>query len=220
MNKITVVTLFKDVFEAYFRTSMMAKADQKKLIQFEIVDLRQFGLGNHRKVDDLPYGGGDGMILMVEPLVAAIESIRARAERETKVILLTPRGQLFSQSQARQLARLNQQFDFILIGGRYEGYDERIIHWADFQISIGNYVLTGFELPALVVIDSLVRLVPGVLGGASSASLDSFSEDSRTKEHPHYTRPAKFRDLEVPAVLLEGNHQAIEDWRNRNRQTD
>ena len=153
------------------------------------------------------------MILKIEPFVDAIESVQQKAAQDTKVILLTPRGQLFQQSVARDLADLPQ--DLILVGGRYEGYDERLVTWADYQISIGHYILTGAELPALVVVDSIVRLIDGVLGNPESIHNESFSVSAQNIEYPQYTKPEIFRDLKVPQILLSGNHQQIADWRQK-----
>ena len=207
---IQIITLFPGMFEGVLNTSMLRKAQDKKLVRFELINLRDFGLGPRKIVDDTPYGGGDGMLLKPEPLVAAIESAKTTAgtERST-IILLTPRGRKFTQAKARQLSQLSS---LILVCGRYEGYDERITNFVDKQVSIGDYVLTGGELPAMIVADAVSRLVPGVLGGANSAQAESFSNGQEI-EHPHYTRPEEFRGLRVPEVLLSGDHQQIENWR-------
>ena len=208
--KIQVITLFPEMFEGVLNTSMLYKAQDKKLVSYHLINLRDFGIGPRKTVDDTPYGGGDGMLLKPEPLVAAIETARSKAKK-ARVILLTPSGKLFTQKKARELAKYG---DLILVGARYEGYDERVVKFVDEQISIGDYVLTGGELPAMVVIDTVTRLIPGVLGGAASAEKESFA-DGKTKEHPHYTRPEDFRGLKVPKVLLSGDHQAIEQWRDK-----
>jgi len=207
---IQIITLFPEMFEGVLNASMLWKAQEKKLVHYELINLRDFGLGPRKTVDDVPYGGGNGMLLKPEPLVAAIEAAKASAgaERST-VILLTPRGQKFIQSKARQLAQLK---NLILVCGRYEGYDERVTNFVDEQLSVGDYVLTGGELPAMVVTDAVSRLVPGVLGGANSTLEESFS-DGQNVEHPHYTRPENFRGLRVPEVLLSGNHQQVKSWR-------
>ncbi len=210
MKKIQVISLFPEMFEGVFNASMLWKAQDKKLVEFSVVNLREFGLGSRKTVDDTPYGGGDGMLLKVEPLVAAIEHAKAKSEN-SKVILMTPRGKTFVQSRAKQMA--DDSADLIFVCARYEGYDERVVAYVDEQISIGNYVLTGGELPAMVVIDSIVRLVPGVLGGELSAEIESFADDE-TREFPQYTRPEEFRGEKVPDVLLSGNHGEIEKWRN------
>jgi tRNA (guanine37-N1)-methyltransferase len=177
-----------------------------------MINLREFGLGPRRTVDDTPYGGGDGMLLMPEPLFAAIESGKKNSPNAI-VVLMTPRGARWKQSTAQSWADSND--DYIFVCGRYEGYDERILTLIDEQISVGDYVLTGGELPAMTIIDSIVRLIPGVLGGEKSAEIESFS-DGETLEFPQYTRPEVFRGLEVPKVLLSGNHAEIAKWRAEN----
>jgi tRNA (guanine37-N1)-methyltransferase len=209
MKKIQVITLFPQMFDGVLGASMMWKAKKEQKVEFELIDLRQFGLGQRRTVDDTPYGGGDGMLLMIEPLVASVEFARA-ADPEAKVMLMTPRGATWTQTLAR--AHADDGRGLIIICGRYEGYDERILAWVDLSISVGDYVLTGGELPAMTVIDSIVRLLPGVLGGAKSAIFESFTPDM-TLEYPQYTRPEEFRGQKVPSVLLSGNHAAIEKWR-------
>jgi tRNA (guanine37-N1)-methyltransferase len=214
--KIQIITLFPEMFEGVLNTSMLWKAQDKKLVKFELINLRDFGIGSRRKtVDDIPYGGGDGMVLKPEPLFAAVELARQKAKnKKQKVILMTPRGKTFTQAKARELATSDS--DLIIVCGRYEGYDERITAIVDEQISVGNYVLTGGELPAMIVVDVVTRLIPGVLGGATSAEKESFAEDGE-KEHPHYTRPEEFRGMKVPDVLLSGNHAQIEAWRQENQ---
>lgn len=214
MRKISIISLFPQALDAYLKVGMLAKANLQGIVEFELIDLRQFGIGPRQQVDDTPYGGGDGMILRIEPLVAAIEAAQATCKTKARVILLTPRGKLFKQERAQVLADSTE--NLILIGGRYEGYDERLFNWTDEQISIGNYVLTGAELPALIVVDSVVRLIKGVLGGETSAYNESFSDPAQLAvEHPQYTKPQTFRDLKVPPVLLSGNHQSIKEWRNQ-----
>ncbi len=190
--------------------SMLFKAQDKKLVEFEYVNLRDYGLGKRKTVDDTPYGGGDGMLLKPEPLVAAIEAAKAKS-KNAKVILMTPRGKLYKQSDAKRLASADQ--DYIFVCARYEGYDERVTNFVDEQISIGSFVVTGGELPAMIVIDSIVRLIPGVLGGETSAENESFQDDDTTLEAPQYTRPEVFRGQKVPKVLLSGNHADIAKWR-------
>lgn len=208
--KIQIITLFPEMFEGVLGASMLFKAQDKKLVKFELINLRDFGIGPRRTVDDTPYGGGDGMLLKPEPLVSAIEAAKVKNPK-VKVILLTPRGEIFTQAQARSLAKLD---GLILVCGRYEGYDERVTKYVDEQISIGDFVLTGGELPAMVVVDGVTRLLPGVLGGEQSAEKESFS-DGKLREHPHYTRPEDFRGLKVPEVLLSGDHVKIEQWRKK-----
>jgi tRNA (guanine37-N1)-methyltransferase len=208
--KIQIITLFPQMFEGVLGNSMLWKASDKGIAEYEFIDLRQFGLGPRQAVDDTPYGGGDGMLLRVEPLVAAIELAKSKS-REAKVVLPTPRGKVYRQADAKRLAATGQ--DLIIICPRYEGYDERIMEWADESFCIGNYVLTGGELPAMLIIDSVVRLLPGVLGGENSAEIESFQSDDENIEFPQYTRPEEFRGQKVPDVLLSGNHGEIEAWR-------
>lgn len=200
------------MFAPVLETSMLFKAKEKGLAEFEYISLRDFGLGPRKQVDDTPYGGGDGMLLKPEPLVAAIENAKSKVENP-HVILMTPRGKRYRQSRAQELVNLNK--DLIFVCSRYEGYDERVTEYVDEQISIGDYVLTGGELPAMVVADSVVRLIPGVLGGENSAEIESFS-DGETLEYPQYTRPEEFRNKKVPDILLSGNHGEISKWRKDN----
>lgn len=211
-----IITLFPDMFTGVLQSSMLWKASQRGLVRYQLVDLRQYGLGRRRQVDDTPYGGGDGMLLRPEPLVAAIEAAREQTNgRPTTVVLPTPRGRTYKQSDAKRLAATAT--DIILVCPRYEGYDERVTAWVDEQYSIGRYVLTGGELPAMVILDSIVRLLPGVLGGADSAAIESFQDDDRTIEFPQYTRPADFRGMTVPEVLQTGHHAEITRWRDQHR---
>ena len=198
------------MFPGVLNASMLWKAQDRKVVEFEYINLRDFGLGPRKQVDDTPYGGGDGMLLKPEPLVAAIEKARQR-DPGALVILPTPRGRVFKQSDAKQLAAAGR--GLIIICPRYEGYDERVTKWVDRQYCIGNYVLTGGELPAMVIIDSVVRLLPGVLGGETSTEIESFQEDDQQIEFPQYTRPEVFQDMRVPDVLLSGHHAEIAKWR-------
>jgi tRNA (guanine37-N1)-methyltransferase len=207
--KIQIITLFPEMFEGVLNNSMLWKAQDRKIAEFSYINLRDFGLGPRKQVDDTPYGGGDGMLLKPEPLVAAIEQAKQN-DPEALVLLPTPRGKLYKQSEAKELATKS---GLILVCPRYEGYDERITKWVDRQYCIGNYVLTGGELPAMVVIDSVVRLLPGVLGGETSADVESFQDDDTTIEFPQYTRPEDFRGMRVPDVLLSGHHAEIDTWR-------
>jgi len=219
--KIQVITLFPDMFTGVLGASMLWKAADRKLVEYEIIDLRQFGLGKRKTVDDTPYGGGDGMLLKPEPVVAAIEYAleQSRDGREKRkeeyqkplVLLPTPRGKIYKQSDAKRLAASGR--DLIIVCPRYEGYDERITAWVDEQVCMGNYVLTGGELPAMTIIDSVVRLIPGVLGGEHSADIESFQDDDVSVEFPQYTRPVEFRGMKVPEVLQNGNHAEIAKWR-------
>jgi tRNA (guanine37-N1)-methyltransferase len=209
--KIQIITLFPEMFEGVLNTSMLRKAQGKGLVQYQLINLRDFGIGPRKQVDDTPYGGGDGMVLRPEPLFAAVETAKSQ-DPDAQVLLMTPRGETFSQEMARELAVT--EAGLIIVCGRYEGYDERIATIVDKQISIGNYVLTGGELPAMVIVDAVSRLVPGVLGGETSAVKESFSEDGGV-EHPHYTRPEEFRGLKVPEILVSGDHAKIEAWRKK-----
>ena len=209
MKKIQVVTLFPEMFEGVLNSSMMWKAQNQGAAEFTMVNLRDFGIGPRKQVDDTPYGGGDGMLLKPEPLFAAIEKAKEQ-DPTAKVVLMTPRGSRWKQATAQEWSEAPHGYIFVC--GRYEGYDERIISLIDEQVSVGDYVLTGGELPAMTIIDSIVRLIPGVLGGEASAEIESFS-DGETLEFPQYTKPAEFRGMGVPDVLLSGNHAAIAQWR-------
>lgn len=222
--KIQVITLFPDMFTGVLGSSMLWKAQDRDIAEYSIIDLREFGLGKRRTVDDTPYGGGDGMLLKPEPIIAAIEAAiehaleqnkeqRAKGKEKPLVLLPTPRGKIYKQSDAKRLAASGR--DLIIVCPRYEGYDERITNWVDEQICIGNYVLTGGELPAMTIIDSVVRLLPGVLGGEHSAEIESFQDDDKSVEYPQYTRPVEFRGLKVPDVLQNGNHAEIDKWRKK-----
>ena len=198
------------MFNGVLGTSMLWKASDRGIVQYEIIDLRQFGAGARNQVDDTPYGGGDGMLLMVEPLLKAVEYAKTNDPTAT-VFLPTPRGKMYKQSDAKRLAAASQ--GLIIICPRYEGYDERITEWVDEQFCIGNYVLTGGELPAMILIDSVVRLLPGVLGGETSTEIESFQADDISIEFPQYTRPEDFQGRKVPDVLLSGHHAEIDKWR-------
>jgi tRNA (guanine37-N1)-methyltransferase len=212
MKKFQVITLFPEMFTGVFGNSMMWKAQKDGLATLETINLRDFGLGPRRTVDDTPYGGGDGMLLMIEPLWNAVKQAKAN-DPTAKVLLMTPRGERWKQQLAQEYSETDHGYIFIC--GRYEGYDERILKLVDAELSVGDYVLTGGELPAMTIIDSIVRLIPGVLGGAESASIESFS-DGETLEFPQYTRPETFEGMRVPAVLLNGNHGDIAKWRAEN----
>ncbi len=212
MKKFQVITLFPEMFSGVFESSMMWKAQKDEIVHLSTIDLREFGLGPRRQVDDTPFGGGDGMLLKPEPLFAAVEKAK-ETDPSAKVLLMTPRGVRWKQELAREYSEADHGYIFIC--GRYEGYDERILSLVDQEVSVGDYVLTGGELPAMTIIDSIVRLMPGVLGGETSAEIESFS-DGETLEFPQYTRPAEFRGLKVPDVLLSGNHAAIAKWRAEN----
>ena len=214
MIKFTIITLFQEAMEPYLKSSMMWKATEKGLVEFDFVNLRDFGLGPHKSVDDTPYGGGDGMLLRCEPVFAAVEAVKSK-DPSVKIILPTPVGTLWDQKFAKNLASSESGSQhYVIICPHYEGYDERILSIVDYQISLGKYVLTGGELPALIIIDSVIRLIPGVLGGEKSAEIESFS-DGDNLEYPQYTKPADFRGMKVPDVLLSGNHGEIAKWREQ-----
>lgn len=200
------------MFTGVFENSMMWKAQKDGIVELSTVNLREFGLGPRRTVDDTPYGGGDGMLLMIEPLWNAVKNAK-EADPSAKVLLMTPRGVRWEQSLAATYSEAKHGYIFIC--GRYEGYDERILQVVDQEISVGDYVLTGGELPAMTIIDSIVRLIPGVLGGENSTAIESFS-DGETLEFPQYTRPEDFQGMKVPEVLLSGNHALIDKWRAEN----
>ncbi|BFH67964.1 MAG: tRNA (guanosine(37)-N1)-methyltransferase TrmD [Paenibacillus dendritiformis] len=233
--RIDVLTIFPEMCEGVFRSSILGKAQEKGLVTLNAVNFRDYSGNKHQTVDDYPYGGGGGMVLKPEPIFAAVEAVIAQAEAERaplpqegqagaadgpndpnrqerkrpRVILMCPQGEPFTQAKAEELAR---ESHLILVCGHYEGYDERIReHLVTDELSIGDYVLTGGELPAMVVTDSVVRLLPGVLGNESSAVTDSFS--TGLLEYPHYTRPAEFRGWTVPDVLVSGHHAKVEQWR-------
>lgn len=207
MMNIQVLSLFPPMFEGVFQHSIMKKAQDKGAVTLGVVDIREFA-DNRRQVDDYPFGGGAGMVLKPEPVFNAVESI-TNDGKKPRVILMCPQGERFTQKKAEELAR---EEELVFICGHYEGYDERIReHLVTDEISIGDFVLTGGELAAMTVIDSVVRLLPGVLGNSDSPVRDSFS--TGLLEHPHYTRPADFRGMVVPSVLTSGNHAKIEDWR-------
>lgn len=207
--KIDIITLFPKMFDGPFAESMIWKAQDRKLVEINLIDLREFGDGPRKTVDDTPFGGGDGMLLKPEPVVAAIEQAK-QGNPKAKVIILSPQGKQYKQQIAQDLSR---EDGLILVCGRYEGFDERIIDYADMELSVGDYVLTGGELPAMIVVDSVTRLLPGVLGGEQSAHIESFS-DPKLVEYPQYTRPVEFRGSEVPEVLRNGDHAKIDAWRN------
>lgn len=208
--KIQIITLFPEMFEGVLGSSMLWKAADRRLAEYSFINLREFGLGPRKQVDDTPYGGGDGMLLKPEPLVAAIELAKQNDPTAT-VYLPTPRGKMYKQSDAKRIAAEEQ--GMIIICPRYEGYDERVTKWVDEQFCIGSYVLTGGELPAMILIDSVVRLLPGVLGGETSTEIESFQDDDENIEFPQYTRPEDFQGMKVPDVLLTGHHAEIEKWR-------
>jgi len=210
---IQIITLFPEMFSGVLGSSMLWKASDRGIVEYRIINLRDFGLGPRKQVDDTPYGGGDGMLLKPEPLVTAIKQAKS-FDLDALVLLPTPRGEMYKQSTAKELAAGGH--GLILVCPRYEGYDERITKWVDRQFCIGSYVMTGGELPAMVIIDSVVRLLPGVLGGETSTEIESFQNDDENIEFPQYTRPVEFEGMRVPDVLLNGHHAEIEKWRRAN----
>jgi tRNA (guanine37-N1)-methyltransferase len=203
--RIDVLTLFPDYFSGVLGSSLLGKAIAKGLLRVELHQIRDFATDKHRTVDDTPYGGGHGMVMKVEPLVEALEAVTTAGGHR---VLLSARGARLTQTRARELAALPR---LVLLCGRYEGVDERVTAFVDEELSIGDYVLSGGEAAAAVLIDALARLVPGVLGNPESLVSESFADD--LLEYPQYTRPEVFRGLEVPEVLLSGNHAAVDRWR-------
>lgn len=210
--KIQVITLFPEMFEQVLNSSMMWKAQNNNAVTFNIINLRDFGIGPRKQVDDTPYGGGDGMLLKPEPFFEAIKFAKEKSPNAL-VVAMTPSKTVLTQKIAENFA--NEQKDLIIICGHYEGFDERIFTLVDQKISIGQFVLTGGELPAMVLIDAVVRLLPNVLGGEDSALIESYS-DGDNIEFPQYTRPAEYQGLKVPEVLLSGHHANINKWRKEN----
>lgn len=208
--KCDVLTLFPDILTAYLGESILKRAIEKKLLEVKLVNLRDFASGPHRTVDDAPYGGGAGMVFKPEPLFRAMDSLREDNEPR-KVVLLSPQGRPFNQAMAEAFSREASRFVFIC--GRYEGIDERVRSIIDDEVSIGDYVITGGELAALIIIDAVTRLLPGALGDERSAEDESFSWG--LLDYPHYTRPREFKGMHVPEVLLSGNHRDIKIWRRK-----
>ena len=208
MLSVEVLTLFPRMIAAPLEESILGKAREKGLLRVQVTDIREFADGKHRVTDDVPYGGGAGMVMKPEPLVAAIEAARQRGPG-ARVVLLSPQGPRFNQGKAQELATHGA---LILVCGRYEGVDERVLRWVDEELSLGDFVLTGGEIAALAFIDAIARLVPGVLGNELSAQSESFSSEGLL-EGPQYTRPPEFRGLRVPEVLLSGDHEKIARWR-------
>lgn len=210
MIRFDILSVFPEMFESALNHSILKRAREKGMVEIHIHNIRDYAKDKHRMTDDAPYGGGGGMVMKVEPIDRALASI-VPSRDNTLVVLLTPQGETLNQKIAEEMSRY---FQIVLICGRYEGVDERIRdHLADREISIGDFVLTGGELSAMVVVDAVTRLIPGVLGNYDSASYDSFS--TGLLEYPHYTRPGSYRDWQVPEVLLSGNHREIESWRRK-----
>jgi len=217
--RFDIITIFPNIFEGYFGESIIKRAQEKKLIKINIHNLRDHTKDKHKNVDDNPYGGGAGMVLMAEPICNAVKSILKKTrfkKSEKKVLLLSPKGNVFNQKKARSFSKLKQ---IIIICGRYEGVDERIAKYiADEQISIGDYILTGGELPAMIILDAVTRLLSGVIKKESLIE-ESFSDFKIYHEYPHYTRPESIiinkKKREVPDVLLSGNHKEIKEWHEK-----
>lgn len=209
--QIDILTLFPDMLEGAFNSSILKRAVEKEQFQYELINFRNFSHNKHQKVDDYPYGGGAGMVLTAQPIFDAVTYAKEKLDSKPRVILMCPQGETYNQTKAEELSK---EEHLIIICGHYEGYDERIRkHLVTDEISIGDYVLTGGEIGALAVVDSVVRLLPNVLGNEESAIEDSFS--TGLLEHPHYTRPADYNGMKVPDVLLQGHHAEIELWRKR-----
>ena len=211
--RFDILTLFPELFSGYLSQSLLNKAIEKEIVQVHLHDLRNWTNDPHRKVDDRPFGGGPGMVLMVEPVVAAVEAIQRLSPEPAQLILTSPQGKRLDQRGVEELAANRR---FLVLCGRYEGFDQRVIDILEpLEISVGDYILNGGEVAAMVMVDTLVRMVPGVLGHEESSVQDSFSRGNRMLEYPQYTRPREFRGLCVPEVLLSGNHPEIQKWRDQ-----
>jgi tRNA (guanine37-N1)-methyltransferase len=213
-----IITIFPNIFDSYFKESILNRAQEKKLIEIRIYNLRDFATDKHKTVDDTPYGGGAGMVFKIEPIWRCIQFLKSKVKgqkskaRKTRIILFSAKGKRYTQADAKRLARYE---NIIMICGRYEGVDERVAKYlADEEISIGDFVLTGGEIPAMVVVDSVTRLLPGVLGNIDSSKIESHSSPNYL-EYPQYTKPAEFQGWKVPRVLLSGNHKKIQAWREK-----
>ncbi len=214
--QIDIITIFPNLFTDFLISGIVNQAQKSQVVKINVLDLREFTSDKYKQVDDRPFGGGVGMVLMPEPLSKAIESVK---QENSKVIFLTPSGSTYSQSTAENLSK---QSHLILICGRYEGIDQRVIDkYVDYEISIGDYVLSGGEVPAMVLIDSIVRLIPGAIKNDEFNNSESYSNptDRNLLDYPQYTRPADFNGMKVPEVLLNGNHKEITNWREKNRYT-
>ncbi len=210
MLQFDIITIFPEIFDSYFKESILKRAQKKKIIKIKVHNLRKFTKDKHRTVDDKPYGGGAGMIFKVDVIFRAVKKI-LKTNKKTRVILFSAKGKKFDQKKAEKLKKYEQ---IVLICGRYEGVDERVAkHIADEELSIGDYVLTGGEIPAMVVIDAVSRLIPGVI---KKESLREESFSGLKKEYPQYTRPEKFRTWKVPEILISGHHKRIEEWKRKN----
>lgn len=213
---ISILTLFPEIFPDILSSSILGRAQDRKLVKINLVNIRDFGLGKHHTVDDKPYGGGVGMVMRVDVVEQAISSVKRKAlsgKYKEKVILLDPKGKQFNENKARNYSKYDH---LILVCGHYEGIDERISHFVDEKVSIGDYVLTGGEIPAMVIADAVTRLIPGVLSKKEATLDESFGKDGYL-EAPHYTRPPVFKGHKIPTILLSGNHEKIEDWTKSKR---
>ncbi|OGY53952.1 MAG: tRNA (guanosine(37)-N1)-methyltransferase TrmD [Candidatus Buchananbacteria bacterium RIFCSPLOWO2_01_FULL_45_31] len=223
MISFEIITIFPQIFDSYFNESIITRALKKKLIKINVHDLRKWAKGRHRQVDDRPYGGGPGMILMVEPIAKALRKLKAKSLKlKARTIMLTPAGKRFTQREAERLAKYGR---LILLCGRYEGFDARVDKLVDEKISIGDYVLAGGEIPAMVVLEAVARQAPGVVGHEHALDEETFSKDLDYVEYPQYTRPesiklkaksSKLKAYKVPKVLLSGDHKKIKEWRGKN----
>lgn len=209
--KVDIITIFPELFSSVFQSGMIRQAEKKGLLELNLIDLRDFTDDKHRTVDDRPFGGGEGMVLKPEPIIRALESRAEQAKSKLHVLLMSPQGTRFDQSKAKELSLMA---NLVLICGRYEGIDQRVADFfADEELSIGDYVLSGGEFAAMVIVDAVSRLIPGVLGEGESVLRESFMDGML--DHPQYTRPAEYRGMKVPEVLLSGDHRQIELWRRR-----
>jgi tRNA (guanine37-N1)-methyltransferase len=214
--KISILTLFPEMFTGPFDFSILKRAKQKGLVEINLINFRDFATDKHKSVDDRPYGGGVGMILRVDVLVRCLTEIISKSQiprNHTRIILTDARGETFSQNKAQEISQSYEHL--IIIAGHYEGVDERIINYIDEKISIGNFILTGGEIPAMIMVDAIVRLIPNVLASPLATQNESFTEPT-TLEHPQYTRPPVYKNMKVPEILLSGNHKNINNWKNSN----
>ena len=210
--RFDVLTLFPDIFPGYLSQSILIKSIERGLVEIHVHNMRDWAAGKHNKIDDTPYGGGPGMVLMVEPVVNCVRDVQKMAPEPGTVMMMTPQGRRLNQPMVEELTTNKRM---IVLCGRYEGFDQRVIDILNpVEISIGDYILNGGEVAAMVLVDSLVRMVPGVLGDELSSWDDSFSRGNRMLEYPQYTRPREFEGCDVPEILLSGNHKAIEEWRS------
>jgi len=209
--KISIVTLFPHMIDGFFKESIVKRAVEKKLVEIEVINLRDFAIDDYGTVDDRPYGGGAGMILRIEPIYKAIQSVKSKVQNQrSKIILTSPKGKIFDQKKAQEYSQLDH---LIIIAGHYEDVDARALDYIDEEISMGDFILTGGEIPASAIVDSIVRLIPGVLKKDQATVQESFSiNDKKILEYPQYTRPEEFMGKKVPEILLNGDHKKIEKW--------